>query len=134
VARPYQFSETNDTEVRDLLRQAAMETNPPSLHEFARRHGLHVDTPRKRFAQEANVLSVAHQKLIERKRQEQYVKALESYTRSAESLRERGMSVHERSLQQDSGLVAFSQNEVRVRALRTVLAQHRHVAARALAA
>jgi hypothetical protein len=133
VARSYTFAAAEDSQVREQLLQAAGEDQPPSVREFARQYGLHVDTPGKRFAKEASLLSLARQRYLKGERQEQYVRAVDTYTRAAQTLRERGKTVHECSLQRESGLVAFSQNEVRVRALQAVLAQFRQSAAPASA-
>lgn len=125
MGRTYNFAQTDNETVRQLLREAAREANPPSLREFARRHGLHIDTPKKRFPAEARALAEVGRAHLKRIRQMQYEEAVASYTRAAQALQGKGLCIHERSVQQESGVVAFSQNASRVRALQSVLSRFR---------
>lgn len=123
--RPYKFSGVDVESVREEMRRAASSPNPPSVHEFARRHDMHIDTPRHRFAAEAKALSDAHRRQQERLRQEQYDATVAAYMRAAEGIQAKGKTVHVGVLQRESGLVAFSQNDFRVRAMNEVVQKFR---------
>jgi plasmid stability protein len=94
VPRSYTLAPVEEAEVREQLLKAAEEERPPSIQEFARQHGMHVDTPRKRFGNEARVLLLARQRFLGKEREEQYSKAVQMYTRAAHNLREQGKGVH----------------------------------------
>lgn len=125
VERTYNRSELNDDQIRELLEAAATEAEPPSLMQFARRHGLNVDVPRQRFVREAAVLAAANAQHMQLVYERRYVEAVHAYTAAVQALLRQGLSVHAKSIQKQSGVVAFSQNHPRVRALQEVLSKHR---------
>jgi hypothetical protein len=121
LPRPYTFAGVDDDQIRERLRAAAQLAEPPSLREFARLHGMHIDTPRNRFPVEARLLAAARKIFEARERERLYEEALAAYDGAAQRLWATGRSVTKNVLQREAGLMAFSQNAVRVRALETVL-------------
>ena len=128
VERTYNRSELNDDQIRELLEATATEAEPPSLMQFARRHGLNVDVPRQRFVREAAMLAAANAQHMQLVYERRYAEAVHAYTAAVQALLRQGLSVHAKSIQKQSGVVAFSQNQLRVRALRQVLSEHRQKA------
>lgn len=125
VPRAYRRAELTDAQIRGFLSSAATEAEPPSLAQFARRHGLNEDTPRKKFAPEAMALVVANAEHMELVNERRYMEAVHAYTAAVKALLRQGLTVHAKSVQKQSGVVAFSQNTLRVRALKSVLDKHR---------
>jgi hypothetical protein len=125
IHRRYERPELTDIQIRELLLDAAKEAEPPSTARFARRHCLNADVLRKRFVQESRALAAANSEYMERVYERRYADSVASYSAAAHALLRQGKGVHARSLQQQSGLVAFSQNQLRVRALRAVMEKFR---------
>lgn len=134
LVRPYKHTACDLESVREALVSAALSPNPPSVREFARQHDMHIDMPRRKFPQEARALSAAHQQHLKCRHEGQYMAAVAAYTRAAEEIAAGGKTVHVGVLQRQSGVVAFSQNEPRVRALNEVLSKFRAGEAQARAA
>jgi hypothetical protein len=125
VERTYSKADKTPSELKELLIDAALEDEPPSVAEFAARHGLHVDSPRHRFPDETRKLVAAHKRRLEVEQKVRVTEAAVAYKMAALALRRAGKRVHEKSLQQEAGLVAFSQNPLRRRALDAVLSEFR---------
>jgi TniQ len=124
VQRTYIRTTHTDDEIRQLLLLAATEEAPPTLSAFSRRLGLNEDAPRRRFPEEAQVLVAANSAYARAESQRKFDEALATYNAAAETLIDKGMPVGPKYLQQESRLVAFSQNEPRVRAMNTVIARY----------
>lgn len=128
MPRTYNQAALTAPEISQLLRQAVSEPEPPTLRQFALRNGLHPDTPRHRFPEEATALARARATYEERAREQRFRQAVGAYTAAGHSLQQRGLAVHAKSLQTESGLVAFSQHPPRVRALNAALTGFRNQA------
>lgn len=124
VPRTYTHASLSDDEISRLLAEAAMEAAPPSAAVFAKRHGLHRDTARKKFRKEAPELVAAHHAYEQGVNERRYAEAVRAYDAAGEALTQQGKKVHAKSIQVASGLVAFSQNGARVRAMKTALRAH----------
>lgn len=125
LPRDYKFAATDDATIRQRLTEASQAAEPPSIREFARECGIHVDTPRQRFPAEVTLLAAARKSYVERLNEERYQAAVQAYRAAAKALAAEGMTIHIKRVQERSGLVAFSQHRSRVRALRTVMAEFR---------
>jgi hypothetical protein len=125
LRRTYIRTTHTDAQIREMLLLAAEESAPPTLAAFSRRIGLNEDAPRHRFPEESRVLAAAHAAYARSENQRKFDEALAAYSAAADVLTSKGMLVGAKYLQQEAGLVAFSQNEPRVRAMNIVIAQHR---------
>ena len=125
VSRPYKRTEKSRPELQRLIRSAVLEPNPPSVHQFARTHQVSARSLQKWFPKEVGELGRMSVQCLKQQRRESYLAAVEAYSAAAEELRAKGVAIHRRTLQETSGLVAFSRNSARARALSEVLARER---------
>lgn len=120
--RTYRRAQHGAQDIKKWLNEAAAEQQPPSLREFGRRHGIHHDVIRRRFPHEGAGLSKSRTAHLKIQRDQLHEQALEAYERAAQTLKARGKAVHQRTLQQESGLMAIGRrNGYRYKAMRTVL-------------
>lgn len=124
LQRTYIRAKHSDDQIREMLLLAAQEAMPPTLAAFSRRIGLNEDAPRHRFPEESRVLAAANMAYTLAANQRKFDDALATYSAAAEALAAKGMRVAAKYLQLESGLVAFSQNEPRVRAMNMVIARY----------
>ena len=124
VPRTYQRASQSRAEMRSLLRSAASAPDTPSLERFAADNGLHPRALREWFPEEVRALTSLTLTRRQKDSEERYSAALRAYGAAAEELRSKGDAVHARTVQQASGMVAFSRNRPRARALEVVLAKH----------
>lgn len=108
-------------QLKKFLLAALDAAEPLSPAELSRRLGLHRDQLRKRCPEESQALAAAHDAHRRRVYEQRYRQAVGAYTKAACALRERGKRAHAKALQVESGVVAFSRNAPRVRALREVM-------------
>lgn len=128
MPRSYVRAKVADAELPGLLTEAAKEAEPPSLAKFSERHGIDVKCAGRRGREHAKALiaiSAAHAGKRNRRR---FERAVSVYQLAAAKLEADGSLVHEKALQQVSGLPAYS-GGARHRALRLVLGGHRPGAA-----
>lgn len=108
-------------QLKKFLLAALDAAEPLSPAELSRRLGLHRDQLRKRCPEESQALAAAHDAHRRRVYEQRYRQAVGAYTKAACALRKRGKRAHAKALQVESGVVAFSRNAPRVRALREVM-------------
>ena len=85
--------------------------------------GMDPRVARARYPQQCKSLVDARTSWFETKRQQARRSVEQAYLAAATELTQLGKPVHSKSLQQQSGLVAFGHNAPRVEVLRSVLAQ-----------
>jgi hypothetical protein len=110
--------------MRSELASAALAPSPPSLRSVCDRLGIVPRFAREKFPDDARRLSTAHAQVLAAQRQQRFTRSVDAYTAAAVALKNRGVAVGTKYLQQESGLVAFTRNDSRVRALRQVLEAH----------
>lgn len=124
VKRQYVRARLNDEQMRAALDAAAQEPEPPSMSCLGARLGINMEVARRKFPEEAGRLKAAHEAMMEAEYRQRYADAVGAYTTAAAALKDRGEPVCEKYLQSESGLVAFSRNAPRVRAMHEVIAAH----------
>ena len=129
VPRKYERTQQSRAEIEELLRAALLTDHPPTIIKFANQHRLNERMLRDWFPKEVRALGALTVERRDRDSQARYSAALEAYGAAAELMQMRGETVHARTLQQVSGMVAFSRNPNRVRALKEVLARYKPTAA-----
>lgn len=125
VPRTYERTQLNRAEIEDRLQAALLMDHPPTIRCFAKQHNLKERLLRNWFPKEVRALGELTVERQGRDSQERYLTALKAYSAAAELMQARGDAVHTRTLQQVSGIVAFSRNQIRVRAIEEVLARYK---------
>ncbi|MFZ3119117.1 MAG: TniQ family protein [Variovorax sp.] len=125
VPRKYERTQLSRAEIEDRLQAALLMDHPPTIRDFAKQHTLKERLLRDWFPKEVRALGELTVERQNRDSQARYLTALEAYRAAAELIQTRGDAVHTRTLQQVSGIVAFSRNSNRVRAIEDVLAQYK---------
>lgn len=124
MGRPYQVRECSLETLRQALQAAVSESPPPNLTELAGRLGTSRRFLREKWPAESTALATVAAQHRDGLWRGKFDESLEAYERAAKELLGREMPVTSKYLQQVSGLVAFSHNPSRVRAVAEVVRRH----------
>ena len=121
---PYTRIDHDWDDIRAAIVEATAQAYPPAATEMARRFQTSVRELYKKLPVELAALTKKGRDVQSEEYRQRYQEAHEKYAATAAQIADRGLKVSSKRLQQESGLVAFTKNPVRIRALNEVMAQY----------
>jgi transcriptional regulator with XRE-family HTH domain len=119
--RSYVHRSCTIEDIKNALAAAVVESPPPNLTQLAARLGTSARFINEKWPDQARALVEASARYRIEQNQSRFDEATDVYESAARSLVELGQPVTPKYLQKVSGLVAFSQNLTRVRAMESVV-------------
>lgn len=104
----YRHSNVSTETLKQLLIDASKADIPPTVYEFSRGLGVHIDTPRRRAPEEAKLLAAANSRAAKKRVEQQFAYYRRRFHEAAVELARDGLPVHRKSVQTRSGIPTFS--------------------------